>query len=94
MITEVQSEVVNSPEKYQSRLDEIEKQYKLKVEERSEMQEAIQDKKQSIKQITEKLNFVQKIIGDFHILADIHEEQRYCFIYVYLYYIQWLFHKS
>lgn len=96
MITEVQSEVVNSPEEYQSRLDEIEKQHKLKVEERSEMQEAIQDKKQSIKQITEKLNFVQKIIGDFHILADIYEEQKYCFIYIYLYYIyiQQLFYKS
>jgi len=77
MITEVQSEVVHSPKEYQSRLDEIEKQYKLKEEERSTMQEAIQEKKQSIKQIEEKLNFVQKISDDFHILADIYKEQKY-----------------
>ncbi|KYN16738.1 putative kinetochore protein NUF2 [Trachymyrmex cornetzi] len=74
MITEIQSEVVHSPKEYQSRLDEIEKQHKLKEEERSTMQEAIQEKKQSIKQIGEKLNFVQKISDDFCILADTYKE--------------------
>ncbi|XP_018397113.1 PREDICTED: probable kinetochore protein nuf2 [Cyphomyrmex costatus] len=76
MITEVQSEVVHSPREYQSRLDEIEKQHKLKEEERSIMQEAIQEKKQSIKLIEEKLNFVQKISDDFHTLADVYKEQK------------------
>lgn len=82
MITDLQSEVVNSPEKYRSRLDEIEEQHRSKEKERGEMQEAIQDKKQSIKQIGEKLNFVQKATGDFCRLAELYEEQRF-FIYIY-----------
>ncbi|XP_071627655.1 uncharacterized protein [Temnothorax longispinosus] len=76
MITEIQSEVVNSPEEYRSRLNEIEDQHKLKVKERSEVQNAIQDKKQLIKQVGEKLNFVKKMTGDFCILADIYKEQQ------------------
>jgi len=82
VITELQSEVVNSPEEYQSRLDEIEKQHKLKLEKRGEMQEAIQDKKQSIKQIEKKLNFVQKITGDFCAVADVYKEQGYFLVYI------------
>lgn len=80
-ITEIQSEIVNSPEEYQFRLEEIEKQHKLKVEKRGEMQEAIQDKKQSIKQIGEKLNFMKKITDDFCLLKDIYNEHKYFFIY-------------
>ncbi|XP_018317531.1 probable kinetochore protein nuf2 isoform X1 [Mycetomoellerius zeteki] len=76
MITEIQSEVVHSPKEYRSRLDEIEKQHKLKEEERSTMQEAIQEKKQSIKLIGEKLNFVQKTSDDFRMLADTYKEQK------------------
>jgi len=75
-IAEVQSEVVHSPEEYLSRLDEIEKQHKLKVDERSMMQEAIQEKKQSLKQIEEKFNFVKKMTDDFRILGDVYEEQK------------------
>lgn len=82
MITEIQSEVVHSPKEYRSRLDEIEKQHKLKEEERSTMQEAIQEKKQSIKLIGEKLNFVQKTSDDFRMLADTYKEQKYFFIYI------------
>ncbi|XP_011697452.1 PREDICTED: probable kinetochore protein nuf2 [Wasmannia auropunctata] len=76
LINEVRSQVVQSPKKYQSRLDEIEKQHKSKVEERDIMQEAIQEKKQSIKQIEEKLNLVQRITDDFRVLADIYKEQK------------------
>jgi len=54
----------------------------LKVEERDVMQEAIQEKKQSIKQIEEELNFVQKLSDYFRILADIYKEQKYFFIYI------------
>ena len=50
-IAELQSEIVYSPEEYQSRLDELKEQYKLKLEDRDIIQEAIQEKKQSIKQI-------------------------------------------
>ncbi|XP_012521887.1 probable kinetochore protein NUF2 [Monomorium pharaonis] len=74
MITEIQSAVVHSPEEYRCRLKEIEEQHRLKVEERDAMQEAIQDKKQSIKQIGEKLNFVQKITDDFCTLGDTYKE--------------------
>jgi len=49
----------------------------LKVEERDIVQAAIQEKKQSIKQIGEELNFVQKISDYFRILADIYKEQKY-----------------
>ncbi|KAL0113978.1 hypothetical protein PUN28_011353 [Cardiocondyla obscurior] len=73
-ITEIQSQVVHSPEKHQSRLDELKKQYKLKEEERAYKQEHIQEKKQYIKQIEEKLNFVQKITEDFSILSDTYTE--------------------
>lgn len=82
MISDFQLEVVSSPEKYRSRLDEIEKQHELKGKERDDVQEAIQDKKQSIKQIEEKLNLVQKATGDFCILAELYEELRF-FIYIY-----------
>jgi len=54
----------------------------LKVEERDIMQEAIQEKKQSIKQIEEELNFVQKLSDYFRILADIYKEQKYFLIYI------------
>lgn len=79
MITEIQSEIVYSPEEYQSRLHEMEEQHKSKVEERGIMQEAIQEKKQSIKQIGEKLNFVQKITDNFRLLGDIYKDQKYFF---------------
>lgn len=82
MITEIQSEVVHSPQEYQSRLDEMEKQHELKVEERNIMQEAIQEKKQSIKQIGEKLNYVKIITDDFRTLADTYKELKYFFIYI------------
>lgn len=43
------------------------------------MQEAIQEKKHSMKQIEEKLNFVKKITDDFRVLADVYKEQKYFF---------------
>lgn len=73
-IAELQPEVVYSPEEYQSRLDELKEQHKLKFEKRNTIQEAIQEKKQSIKQIGEKLNFVPKMNNMFSILIDTYKE--------------------
>ncbi|XP_029158689.1 probable kinetochore protein NUF2, partial [Nylanderia fulva] len=73
-IVELQPEIVNSPEEYQSRLDELKVQYKLKLEKRDTIQEAIQEKKQSIKQIGEKLNFVPKMNDMFSTLMDTYKE--------------------
>ncbi|XP_072752079.1 uncharacterized protein [Anoplolepis gracilipes] len=73
-IAELQSEVVHSPEEYQSRLDEFKEQKKLKLEERDIIQEAIQEKKQSIKQIGEKLNFVLKMNDKFSTVIDVDKE--------------------
>ncbi|XP_029672612.1 intracellular protein transport protein USO1-like [Formica exsecta] len=73
-IAELQSEVVYSPEEYQSRLDEFKEQKKLKLEERDIIQEAIQEKKQSIKQIGEKLNFVPKMNDIFSTLIDVEKK--------------------
>ncbi|XP_050447408.1 golgin subfamily A member 4-like [Cataglyphis hispanica] len=73
-IAELQSEVVYSPEEHQSSLDELKKQKKLKLEERDMIQEAIQEKKQSIKQIGEKLSFVPKMNEIFSTLTDVEKE--------------------
>ncbi|GAB1864247.1 Kinetochore protein Nuf2 N-terminal domain-containing protein [Camponotus japonicus] len=73
-IAELQSEIVYSPEEYQSRLDALKEQKKLKLEERDIIQEAIQEKKQSIKQIGEKLNFVPKMNDIFSTLIDTDKE--------------------
>lgn len=81
-IAELQSEIVYSPEEYQSRLDELKEQYKLKLEDRDIIQEAIQEKKQSIKQIEEKLNFVPRMNDMFSTLIDIYKELMYVFNYI------------
>ncbi|KAL6442410.1 hypothetical protein ACFW04_002564 [Cataglyphis niger] len=73
-IAELQSEVVYSPEEHQSSLNELKKQKKLKLEERDMIQEAIQEKKQSIKQIGEKLSFVPKMNEIFSTLTDVEKE--------------------
>jgi len=46
------------------------------------MQEAIQDKKQSIKQIEEKLNFILSMNNELTILKDTYKELKYNFIYI------------
>ncbi|EZA48097.1 hypothetical protein X777_14206 [Ooceraea biroi] len=74
LIAEKQAAVVHSPEEYQSRLDELRKQKDLKVQARDVMQEAIQDKKQSIKQMEEKLNFILSIKNSFAALSDTFKE--------------------
>lgn len=59
------------------RLNDLEEQKNLKVKERDEMQEVIQDKKQSIKQIETKLNFVQKMNEELSTLKIIYEQLKY-----------------
>jgi len=46
------------------------------------MQEAIQDKKQSIKQIEEKLNFILSMNNELAILKDTYKELKYNFLYI------------
>lgn len=81
-IAELQSEIVYSPEEYQFRLNTLKEQKKLKLEERDIIQEAIQEKKQSIKQIGEKLNFVPKMNDIFSTLIDVDKELMYVFLCV------------
>ncbi|XP_011640708.1 LOW QUALITY PROTEIN: interaptin-like [Pogonomyrmex barbatus] len=75
-ITEIQAEIVHSPEKYQIHLDKIKEEHESKMEARDIMQEAIQEKKQTIKQIQDKLHVVQEINEDFSVLRDIYTEQK------------------
>lgn len=81
-IAELQSEIVNSPEEYQFRLNTLKKEAKVKLEERDIIQEAIQEKKQSIKQMGERLNFVPKMNDIFSTLIDVYKELMYVFLYV------------
>lgn len=80
-LTELQSQIVDSPKAYQSRLDELQETKNKKLEERNEIQEAIQDKKENIKQINEKLAVVQKINDEFSALEDTYKDLKY-FIYI------------
>lgn len=73
-IDDLQSEVVHSPEEYRSRLHDLEEQQSLKMEERVIMQEAIQDKKQSIKQIGAELDVVQRMNDELAALKIIYGE--------------------
>ncbi|XP_032686832.1 kinetochore protein nuf2-like [Odontomachus brunneus] len=73
-IDDLQSEVVHSPEEIRSRLNELEEQKNLKIEERNIMQEAIQDKKQSIKQIGAGLDVVQKVNDELPTLKITYEQ--------------------
>jgi len=52
------------------------------VEDRDVMQEAIQDKKQSIKQIEEKLNFILSMNNELTTLKDTYKKLKYNFIYI------------
>ncbi|XP_011137632.1 kinetochore protein nuf2 isoform X2 [Harpegnathos saltator] len=74
VIEGLQSEVVHSPERFQLRLNELEEQKNLKMEERVIMQEAIQDKKHSIKKIETELNVVQKMNDELATLKTIYEQ--------------------
>lgn len=73
-LIELQSQIVDSPKAYQSRLDELQEAKKKKLEERDEIQEAIQDKKENMKQINEKLTVVQKINDEFSALKDTYKD--------------------
>nr|XP_012219519.1 PREDICTED: probable kinetochore protein nuf2 [Linepithema humile] len=74
MILELQSEIVHSPEEYHSNLNKLETQKNLKEEERNAMQEAIQEKKQSIEKVEEILNFTQKMKKELLLLQDVYKE--------------------
>lgn len=80
-IAELQSEIVNSPEEYQSRLDELEQQKNQKIEDRNMKQEAINDKKQFIKQMEEKTNFIESMNSELALLGDAYKQIKYSFIY-------------
>lgn len=73
-LTELQSEIVKSPEEYKMRLNELEKQQTDKVKERETMQEAFLDKKHLIEQQTNILNFVQKQLEKFVEVQDIYHQ--------------------
>ncbi|XP_014469198.1 PREDICTED: probable kinetochore protein nuf2 [Dinoponera quadriceps] len=73
-IDDLQSEVVYSPEEFRSRLNELEEQKNVKIEERDIMQEAIQDKKQSMKQIGAELDIIQKVNDELTALKIIYEQ--------------------
>ncbi|XP_003693668.2 probable kinetochore protein nuf2 [Apis florea] len=72
-ITELQSEIVQSPEEYQIRLNELEQQQSAKVKERETMQEAFQDKKYLIEQQKNILTFIQEQLQKFIEVPNIHD---------------------
>ncbi|XP_006612596.2 probable kinetochore protein nuf2 [Apis dorsata] len=72
-ITELQSEIVQSPEEYQIRLNELEQQQSAKVKERETMQEAFQDKKYLIEQQKNILTFIQEQLEKFIEVPNIHD---------------------
>lgn len=82
IIFELQSEIVQSPEEYQSNLEKLEKQKSEKEEERNIMQAAIHEKEQSIKHTQEILNAVQKINNEIFLLKDIFKELKYIFLFL------------
>ncbi|XP_068975173.1 kinetochore protein Nuf2 homolog [Bombus flavifrons] len=72
-ITELQSEIVKSPEGYQKRLSELEQQLSAKVKERETIQAAFQDKKCLIEQQKNELAFTQELLEKFTEVRDIHD---------------------
>ncbi|KAK1116437.1 hypothetical protein K0M31_019054 [Melipona bicolor] len=72
-ITELQSEIVKSPEQYQKRLNELEQQQSTKIEEREAIQEAFQDKKCLIEKQKNVLTFIQEQLEKFTEIRDIHD---------------------
>lgn len=81
-LSELESQIVDSPETYQSRLYEFQETKTKKLEERDQILEAIQDKKQNIRHINEKLTVIQKITDEFSALKDTHKELK-CVVYIY-----------
>ena len=76
-ITELQSEIVKSPEEYQKRLNELEQQQSTKIEERETIQEAFQDKKCLIEKQKNVLTFIQEQLEKFTEIRDIHDRLKY-----------------
>ena len=72
-ITELQSEIVKSPEGYQKRLSELEQQLSAKVKERETIQAAFQDKKCLIEQQKNELAFTQELLEKFTEVRDVHD---------------------
>ena len=79
-LAKIQAEIVHSHEESTSRLEELKEKKKLKLEERDTLQESIQEKKHSIMQIKEKLDFVQKMTKKFSTLRNTNEELTFVFI--------------
>ncbi|KAK2589260.1 hypothetical protein KPH14_007820 [Odynerus spinipes] len=72
-ITDLKSEVVNSPEEYKARLYNLEEQNKAKIEEREKLQETFLAKDQLVKKYENILSFVQKQYEKFSEIKDTHE---------------------
>ncbi|KAF3421459.1 hypothetical protein E2986_08474 [Frieseomelitta varia] len=72
-ITELQSEIVKSPEEYKKRLNELEQQQSTKIEEREIIQEAFQDKKCLIEKQQNVLTFIQEQLEKFTEIRDIYD---------------------
>ncbi|KZC04779.1 PREDICTED: myosin heavy chain, non-muscle-like [Dufourea novaeangliae] len=73
-IKELQSEIVKSPEMYELRLNELEKQQIEKIKQRDLMQEAFQEKKNLIEKKTRIFTFIQKQLDEFNEVKDMHEQ--------------------
>ena len=73
-VTKLQSEIIESPDKYEKHLKELEKQQSSKVQERKTMEEACQDKKHLMEQQTNIFNFVQKQLEKLVEVQDIHQQ--------------------
>lgn len=82
-ITELQSEIVKSPEEYKKRLKEVEKQQSSKDKQREIMQETFQDKKHLVEQQKVILTFIQKQLDKFGEVRDMNEQLKYLYNYIF-----------
>lgn len=69
-IVDLKSEIVNSPEKYKTRLYNLEEQKKAKIEEREKLQETYLAKDQLVKKYENILSFVKKQYEKFPEIED------------------------
>lgn len=76
-VSQLQSEIVKSPDKYEMRIKELEKQHYSKDKERKTLEEACKDKKHLLEQQTNILNFVQKQYEESVKIVDIHHQLKY-----------------
>lgn len=76
-LSELQSETVKSPEKYEMRLNDLENQQTSKLKEREMKEETFKDKKRLMEQLQSSLSSICKQSGKLDEVQDINEKLKY-----------------